>query len=303
MWKSVLIKRLAALVGLLVVVSGALMALEKSVGIILLTKNHQFTQDLVDEFQLRAADFGLKVEIEYAEFDAVRQSQIIDRFVERHFDAVLLTPADSRLIDADIVKLNRAGIPVFTVDVASLGSRGGVVSHIASDNFLGGRTAASLMAEALKGKGRVVIISHPKITSVIERVAGFREGLKQWPDIDIIADIPAWGQKDRAMSITEDLMVMMPDINGIFAINDDTVLGVLKALNSVGKVRDVMVVGYDASPEVRLEIDKGRVFADVVQYPRELARQAMKTLSSYFAGKPVERQILIKTGVYRNEHR
>ena len=280
-----------------------LAALEKSVGIILLTKSHQFTQDLTDEFQAHAAEYGLKVEIEYAEFDAARQSQIMERFAERHFDAVLLTPADSRLVDVDIAKLNRAGIPVFTVDVASLGGKGTVISHIASDNFQGGRTAADLMAEALHGKGRVVIINHPKITSVMERVAGFREELKQWPDIDIVADIPAWGQKDRAMSITEDLMLMMPDINGIFAINDDSVLGVFKALNAIGRAKDVMVVGYDATPEVRGEIDKGRIFADVVQYPREIARQAMKTMANYFAGKTVGHQILIKTGVYRNEHR
>lgn len=284
-------------------VPAALPALERTVGVILLTKSHQFTRELADELVARGGELGFKIELDYAEFNAARQGQIIDRFIERRVDAVVLTPADSRQIDADIVKLNRAQIPVFTVDVASLGAKGTVVSHIASDNFQGGKLAAGLMAEALKGRGRVVIINHPKITSVMERVAGFREGLRQWPDIEVVADIPSWGQRDRAMAITDDLMLMMPDIRGIFAINDDSAMGALKSLDAAGRTKEVVLVGYDATPEARQEIERGRIFADVIQYPREIARQALRALVDHFAGKPVERTQLIKTGVYRYERR
>lgn len=274
-------------------------AIERNLGVCLLTTSHQFTRDLADELQAKAADFGFKAEIDYAEFDSAKQMQIVDRFIQHKCDAVLLTPADSRLVESCVEKLNLAGIPVFTVDVASLSKKGSVVCHIASDNYQGGKAAASLLAESLKGRGKVVIINHPKVTSVMERVAGFREALRKWPEIEIVADIPSWGQRTRATSIMDEFMLMMPDVNGVFAINDDSVMGALRSLESAGRVKEVTIVGYDGTPEVSAEIDQGRVFADVVQYPRKLARQALQTINDYLSGKTIPKRVLIPTGIYR----
>ena len=274
-------------------------AIDKDIGVILLTKGHQFTRDLADEITSRCADYGMHPDIEYAEFDTDRQSKLVDQFIARRLDAVLLTPVDSLRIDPAIERLNQAGIPVFTVDIANEGLRGQVVCHIASDNRQGGMAAATLLAEAMKGKGRVVIINHPKITSVQERVDGFRRGLAAWPDIQIVADIPSWGQRSRAQSIMDDFMLMMPDINGVFAINDDSVMGALKSLQTAGKGKGVAIVGYDGTPEVKAEIEKGTVFGDVVQYPRELARQTLKVMADSFDGKNVPKRIVIATGTVR----
>jgi ribose transport system substrate-binding protein len=271
---------------------------DKTVGVILLTKAHQFTRDLADEIADRGPDFGMRIDIQYAEFDVDRQSRMIDGFLLRKYDAVLLTPVDSLKLDPAIERLNRAGIPVFTVDIANEGPRGAVICHIASDNTQGGMAAAALLAEALKGKGNVVIINHPKVTSVQQRVEGFRRGLEAWPGIRIVADIPSWGQRARAQSIMDDFMLMMPDIQGVFAINDESVMGALKSVQTAGKGGTV-IVGYDGTPEVRAEIDRKQVFADVVQYPRELARQSLKAIDDYFSGRPVPRQVVIPTGTVR----
>jgi len=274
-------------------------ALDKDIGVILLTKGHQFTRDLADEISLRSADYGFHTDIQYAEFDTDRQSKIIDQFIGRKYDAVLLTPVDSLRIDPAIERLNQAGIPVFTVDIANEGLRGQVVCHIASDNIQGGMAAAALLAEAMKGQGKVVIINHPKVTSVQERVQGFRKGLAAWPDIQIVADIPSWGQRSRAQSIMDDFMLMMPDIKGVFAINDESVMGALKSLQTAGRGKSVALVGYDGTPEVKAEIERATVFADVVQYPRELARQSLKVLADYLEGKSVPKRIVIATGTVR----
>jgi ribose transport system substrate-binding protein len=276
-----------------------LQAADRLIGLVLLTNSHQFSRDLADEITKGAAEAGFRLEVDYAEFDAARQAQVVARFIQKRCDAVVLTPADSKLVDGCVEKLNQAGIPVFTVDIADEGGAGRVLSHIASDNYQGGKAAAALMAEALKGRGRIVIINHPKVTSVQERVAGFRDGLSGFPGMEIIADIPSWGQRARAQSIMDDFMLMMPDVNGVFAINDESVMGALRALDSAGRVRKIVVVGYDGTPEVRAEIDRGRVFADVVQYPRELGRQVLRTLVDFFAGRPVPKITLIPTGVYR----
>jgi len=274
-------------------------AADRTVGVVLLTRGHQFTRDLADELETRDTEAGFKVDLQYAEFDSERQTRILDQFLARRYDAVLLTPVDSLKLDPAIERLNQAGVPVFTVDIANEGPRGSVVCHIASDNAQGGMAAAALLAEALKGQGKVVIINHPKVTSVQERVAGFRQGLAAWPGLQIVADIPSWGQRSRAQSIMDDFMLMMPDIQGVFAINDDSLLGALKSIQAAGKARSVVLVGYDGTPEVRAEIDRGQVFGDVVQYPRELARQSLKVMADFFAGRPVPKRVVIPTGTVR----
>ncbi len=272
---------------------------EKVIGIALLTKGHQFTRDLADEISLRCTEYGFTVDIQYAEFDVDKQSRILEGFSERRYDAVLMSPADSLKMDGAISRLNTAGIPVFTVDIANEGPRGQVISHIASDNFQGGMAAAALLAEALKGRGKVVIINHPLVTSCQERVEGFRKGLEAWPSIQIVADIPSWGQRARAQSIMDDFLLMMPDIQGVFAINDDSVMGALRSIQSLGKTKQVVLVGYDGTPEIKGEIDKGTVFADVVQYPRELARRSLAAMADFLTGKNIPRKITVPTGTVR----
>ncbi|NIW35802.1 MAG: substrate-binding domain-containing protein, partial [Gemmatimonadetes bacterium] len=98
-----------------------------------------------------------------------------------------------------------AGIPVFTADIAAAG--GGVVTHVASDNRQGGRLLGEYLAERLGGQGKVAILDQPTVASVIDRVAGFREALAEYPDIEIVA-APAVerGLRDVAKEKTDNLL-------------------------------------------------------------------------------------------------
>lgn len=269
-----------------------------TIGVALLTQEHGFYRELQGGLAEEARKSGLKLEFAYGEFDHERQVGQIRGFLARKADALILAPCDSTAIGEVIVQANRAGTPVFTVDIANHSGKGRVVAHIGSDNVEGGRQAGRLMAEALKGKGRVVIINHPRVTSVMDRVAGFREYLRKYPGIEIIADIPAWGQRDRAMAIMEDLLLMMPDVQGVFAINDDSALGAVAAIEAAGRRGRVVVVGYDGTPEARKAIDNGRIYGDVIQYPREIGTLTIKTVLSHLAGRPVNPFIPVQVGVY-----
>ena len=268
------------------------------IGVSLLTQEHQFYKDLEVGLQEQAVKYGDKLMISYGEFDHRAQVGQIEEFVAKKVDALLIAPCDSKAIGDVIVKANQAGIPVFTVDIANLSGKGKVIAHIASDNLEGGRQAGRLMVKALKGKGKVVIINHPNITSVMERVASFKECLHAYPGMQIIADIPAWGQRNRAMAIMEDLLLMMPELNGVFAINDDSALGALRAIEAAGMADEVVIVGYDATPESRIAIENGKIYGDVIQYPREIGRLAMKTVQDHLEGRPVKSYIPVKVGIY-----
>ena len=273
----------------------------KRIGASLLTVRHQFYQDLRAGLQAEADKYGYELFISTAEFDPVRQCNQIDEFIVRGVDAMIVCPCDSHSIGACIAQANASGIPVFTADIASTSPLGKVVAHIASDNRLGGRKAAILMIEALGGTGKVAILSHPEVTSVMDRVAGFKDELAKHPAINIVAELSTNGRRDKAVQVMEDLMQSHADLNGVFGINDDSALGALAAIQAAGKARQIRIVGYDATPEARQKINSGLMIGDVVQNPRLIGELTVRAIHDVLNGTTPPAIIPVAVGTYTGD--
>jgi ribose transport system substrate-binding protein len=270
----------------------------KVVGVSVLTFQHQFFQDLRAGMEQKAREYGFELVVTSGEFDPARQANQIDDFIARKVDAIVVAPCDSVGVGASIEQANKAGIPVFTADIASTSSVGKVVAHVASDNYLGGRKAGELMVKALEGQGDIVLITHPGVTSVIDRVRGFKDVVARARGIRILAEVPAWGQRAKATSVMEDLLVRLPNVRGVFGINDDSALGALAAVSAAGKAGKIVIVGYDASPEAREAMKRGLIFGDTIQYPRKMGELTISAVRDHFAGKKLPAWIPVETGVF-----
>jgi ribose transport system substrate-binding protein len=271
----------------------------KTIGVSLLTREHQFYRDLESGLKTEANRCKYGLTVLSAEFDAGKQDAQVNDFIARNVDAIIIAPCNSQTVGRSIAAANKAGIPVFTVDIANASNQGTVVSHIASDNIDGGRKAAELLAKSIENKGKVIIINHPGITSALDRAAGFRQVMADHPGIQIIADVPAWGQRDRSMAVMEDMLLKVNDLAGVFAINDDCALGALTATEAAG--RKVMIVGYDATPEGKKAIAEGRIYGDAIQFPVKIGVLAMKTVVDYFTGKKVPSVVPVPVGVWTRD--
>jgi ribose transport system substrate-binding protein len=264
-----------------------------TVGVSLLTRTHPFYQDLEAGLNEAAAAAGFKLLITAGEFDVARQKDQINDFIVRKVDAIIVAPCDSKSIGTAIKAANDAGIPVFTADIACLAEGVKVVSHIASDNVAGGALAAQAVAQALGGSGQVAIIDHPEVESVIQRVRGFEDELRRHTGIQIVAKLSGRGVKDQAFRTAEDILQAHPDLDAIFGINDDSALGALAAVEKAGKTGRVRIVGFDAVPEARAAIKAGKIYADVVQQPRQIGLKTIEAVKSYISGAAVAPTILI----------
>ena len=149
--------------------SGSPAASEKVIGVSIQNREAQFYQDMEGGMKSEAAKYGYTVVVVDASRDNSKQQSQVEDFISQKVAAIVLTPYDSQAIGSAIVEANKAGIPVFTADIANASKEGKVVSHIASDNVQGGAQAGKLICAAVKS-GSVAIVDEPEVTSVQDRV-------------------------------------------------------------------------------------------------------------------------------------
>lgn len=266
------------------------------IGVSLLTQTHAFFKELEEGLREEAATRGFELVIVACEMDPARQAAQIEDFVAQKVAAILLAPCDSNAVGPHLAGPERAGIPVFTADIAARSGR--VVSHVASDNVQGGRLAAQALVEYIGGSGDVLIIDHPVVASVQDRVRGFEEEMRRHPGIRIVGKPSSDGQRARAMAVMEDMLQTHRNLKGVFGINDDSALGAAAVLEAAGR-NDVVVIGYDATEEARNAITRGGPLrADVVQYPRRIGRTAIEMIARHLQGEQVPAVAPIEVGLW-----
>ena len=271
----------------------------KTIGVSLLTRGHIFYRDLEEGLKSEADKNGYDLIITSAEWDLGKQISQVEDFISRKVDAIIVCPVDSKGIGSGIAEANKAGIPVFTADIAA--EEGKVVSHIASDNVQGGKLAGEYLAKLLNGKGNVAIINQPAITSVLDRVAGFKEAINKYPGITIVADVNGQGVRDRSLQVTADVLQANPKLTGIFGINDDSALGALDAVNQFNR-KGVFIIGYDATPPaVDAILKNSPLKADVVQYPKKIGIKTIDVIRENFNNITVPENVPVEVGIVDKE--
>jgi ribose transport system substrate-binding protein len=277
-----------------------------TVGVSVLTLGNPFFRVIGDHLTAELKKAGYDAVVVSGEFDPARQQQQVNDFITAQCAAIVLCPCNSRAVGTAIEGANKKGIPVFTADIACLAPGAKVVSHIASDNLGGGRQAAQAMIEALgEAGGKVVILDYKDAESCLLRVQGFKEVIAEHNrgrssgQIEIVAELPGDGKKDKGDRAAQDALQAHPDLAGIFAINDPSALGALAALEKAGKLDQVKIVAFDGQPEGKEAIKEGRIYADPIQHPDQIGIKTAQTIVRYLNGEEVAAEQLIPTGLYR----
>lgn len=279
---------------------------KRTVGVSVLTLGNPFFRVIGDNLTAELKKAGYDAVVVSGEFDPERQRQQVNDFITAGHAAIVLCPCNSRSVGTAIEAANNKGIPVFTADIACLAPGAKVVSHIASDNLGGGRQAAEAMIAALgEAGGKVVILDYKDAESCLLRVQGFKEVIAKHnadrpsSQIEIVAELPGDGKKDKGDRAAQDALQAHPDLAGIFAINDPSALGAIAALEKASKMDQVKIVAFDGQPEGKQAIKEGKIFADPIQHPDQIGIRTAQAIVRYLDGEDVEPEQLIPTGLYR----
>ncbi len=299
--------RLVLLCGLAVSMTWIASAAGKAYTLAVIPKGttHEFWQAVhagAIKAQRELAEKGVKVDVIWKgplrEDDRDQQIQVVENFMTRHVDGILLAPLDSQALVAPVVNAAKAKIPVVVFDSDLKSDK--QVSFVATDNYKGGAIAADALAQLLGEKGSVILLRLAVGSASTEaREAGFLDTLKaKHPDLKVISSDQYGGAtRETAYQASQNLLNRYGrEVNGIFCPNESTATGMAKALRDIGKAGGkVKMIGFDSGTQSVLDLKHGDLQGLVVQNPMLMGYLGVMTLVKHLQGEPVEKRI--DTGV------
>ena len=251
------------------------------------------TAYVIEQFIADAEQKGWKVSVSDTAGDFGLLVSRIEDAVAQGVDAIVLGMGDPVQMTKGLDAAKQANIPVFGLDA---GLVDGVLLNITSDNADLGRQTAKVLAEAMGGKGNVVMYTHDPHPGVRARAVGAAEVFASYPGIEVIqkVHIEVPGPVDNARKVTEDLITAKTPMQGIWAGWDEPAYGTTQALDASG-VKTVKVVGIDGTDFAKGEIaKKGPFLATIEQDFDTMAATLVEVIADYFAGtKPTSDLIQI----------
>jgi ribose transport system substrate-binding protein len=231
------------------------------------------------------------------EDDREQQVQVVEGFVSQGVSGIVLAPLDNRALVRPVEEAKSAGVPTVIID-SGLESDA-MESYVSTDNHRGGELAADRLGTLLGGKGNVLVLRYAEgSASTTEREAGFLDRLKsKYPGIRVVSsDQYSGATRETAKRASENLLNRFGgELQGVFVPNESGTIGMLLALQDMGKAGKVRFVGFDASQILIDALRSGQLDGIAVQNPMRMGYLGVKTMVSHLRGQPIEKRI--DTGV------
>ncbi len=178
----------------------------KTIGVSLLNSTHVFYNSIESAMEEQAKEYGWTLDVQDAAGDANKQLGQVQDFITKKVDAIVIAPTNSAGSKSMIDLADKAGIPVFTMDIASDGKP---VTHVATDNKKGGQLAAEYVVNNIltDKKGNAAVITYSEIESCVDREKGFTDYLKEnAPDIKIVDVQNYSGDQQKAADVMQNML-------------------------------------------------------------------------------------------------
>lgn len=260
-----------------------------TVGLAVSTLNNPFFVSLRNGAEAEAKKEGINLITVDAQDDPAKQQASVEDLIQKKVNVILINPTDSAAVANVVKEATSKGIKVVSLDRSVTGAE--VSAHIASDNVAGGKMAGEFLLEKLGGKGNIVELEGIAGSSAArERGQGFHQVVDGKADVKLLAKQPADFDRAKGLSVMENILQGNKGIQGVFAHNDEMALGAVKAIQAAG-LKNVVVVGFDATADAVAAVKAGTLAATVQQQPELIGQYGVQTAKKLIAGQPVDKFI------------
>lgn len=215
--------------------------------------------------------------------DLVGMTRMIDDMIQKKVDVLAFNALDPNAMMSTVKKAKDAGLKVLTFSDDT--------AEPVADHFIGGfpqegaKQAAKYVARKIGGTGKVAILEGvPGNMSSILRRRGVEEGLKEYPDIQVVGVWAANWDRAQGFQKAQDILTSNPDLKAIVAVNDEMALGALQAVRSAGKEGKVVISGFNGVEQAVKAVYAGELAATVMVFCQEEGKELVHTALSVMKG-------------------
>lgn len=216
-------------------------------------------------------------------------------------DVIITGPTSKEALIAPLKRIYDSGIEIITVDTyigdgdySKPSEYSFPLTFIGTDNFQGGVEIAHRLAEMIGKKGKVFVeTTNPDVSSVVERVEGFKKGISEYPDIELVGVEYCLDIQEKAQQQVAAALQANPDIVGIFGTNLYSAQGAYQAVVNAGLKGAVKIASWDATEDLIKALREGKVDLVLAQKPYEMGTLAVEWAYKYFVeGQEVPKRIV-----------
>ncbi len=260
------------------------------------------TQSIRDEAEAR----GIDLIVTNAESDLNKEISDIQSMVDQGVDALIISPLNSEGLDPALDYAKENGVPIMTIDrlLTTKTACEDYIGWVGSDFVEQGRRAADAMVRETGGEGRLaILLGAPGVNVTTDRNDGFLERLEELDtNIEIVAQQAANYERALGQTVTEQLIANDPDINAIYAHNDEMALGAVAALQAAGySPGDVKIITIDGTQGAVQGIIDGWISGVIESNPR-FGPLAFQALEDFYGGAGVPAVTIISDKEYTTEN-
>jgi len=290
---------LVTLVLLLVLTTGIAKTLR--IGFIPMTLSNEYFITMVNAAKQEAERLGVKLIVQAAQRhgSAEEQMQIMENMISQHVDAICIVPSSSQGLIPILRRAEKAGIPVINLDTrfdpAAIEAAGlKPIPFFGTNNYYGAQIAGWFALALLGGKGKVAILTGiAGQQNTADRRNGFYDVVSQCPGIKVVAEQTANWEVEQGYNVTQNILQANPDLDLIFASNDNMALGAIRAIKEAGR-EDIIVIGYDAISAALDAIERREMAGTIAQFPAEMGILGVRYAVKAIKGEEVP--LYIQTG-------
>ena len=266
------------------VLGGSALAQDQQKGLISIIVNDTSNPYWFTEGQIAretAEEMGYSANVSAHKGDTNAESRQVDTAITNQAKAIILDPANADGSIGAVKKAVNAGIPVFIVN-AEINQQGLAKAQLVSNNAQGAALGAQQWVEAVGDSARYVELKGaPSDNNAATRSNGYQTVLTQYPDLELVAsDVANW-DRTQGYNKTQSMLQANPDIQGVISGNDEMALGAIAALRESGKLKDVVVGGFDGSPDAVQAVKDGDMAYTVLQPVAVFSKRAVELADQF----------------------
>lgn len=264
------------------------------------TLNNPFRITETESVEGEAEERGVELISTNAQSGAPKQLSDIQDMLAQGAEVLIIAPLLEEGLEPALNAASQQGVPVFLIDRETAGEPcEDYITFMGSDFLQQGEQAAEKLVEITDGEAQIVELGGVPGASVTnDRAEGFRNIVEEEQSMEIIASQTANFVRAEGQTVMEQLIQSNPDLDAVYAHNDEMAIGAIQALRDAGRNpgEDVKIISIDGTRDAAQAIVNGELNAMVTTNPR-FGPLAFDTIEDFLAGEPIPQKIIVQDEV------